>query len=61
MEIGLREPKCPIFYARHFLRALVSSMHRSAYCGAHERLQVIGLEQAESRTVALSSGLCSES
>jgi hypothetical protein len=45
----------------HFLLALASSMHRSAYRGAHERLRIIGLERAESRRVALSSGLCLES
>ena len=35
----------------HFLceAALASSMHRSTYCVAHECLEVIGLEQAESR------------
>jgi hypothetical protein len=32
-------------------------MHRSACCGAHKCLGVIGLERAESRRVALSSGL----
>jgi hypothetical protein len=30
----------PTFCARHFLRALASSMHISAYRGAHERLRV---------------------
>ena len=38
--------------------ARASSMHRSAYRGAHECLRVIGLERAESRRVSLSSGLC---
>ena len=61
MGIHPREPKCPTFCARHFLLALASSMHRSACHGAHECLRTIGLERAESRRVALSSGLCLES
>ena len=36
-------------------------MHKSGHRGAHECLRVIGLEQAESRRVPLSSGLCLES
>ena len=33
-------------------------MHKSGRHGAHECLQVMGLEQAEGRRVPLSSGLC---
>ena len=36
-------------------------MQKSGRRGAHECLRVIGLEQAENRRVALSSGLCLES
>ena len=50
----------------HFLRealfpVLADSMHKNVHRGAHECVRVIGLEQEESRGVALSSGLCLES
>ena len=61
MGIHPGEPKRTTFCARHFLWALASSMHKSGCRGAHECLRVIGLERAESRRVALSSGLCLES
>ena len=61
MGIHPGEPKRTTFCARHFLWALVSSMHKSACRGAHEYLRVMGLERAESRRVPLSSGLCLES
>ena len=32
-------------------------MHKNIHCGAHGCLQVMGLEQEESRRVALSAGL----
>ena len=61
MGIYPREPKRATFYARYVLSALESSMHKSGRCGAHECLQVMGLERAESKRVPLSSGLCLES
>ncbi len=61
MGIHPREPICPTFCARDFLLALASSMHKNAYSAAHECLRVIQLERAESRRIALSSGLCLES
>ena len=61
MGIHPGEPKRTTFCARHFLWALESSMHKSGRRGAHECLRVMGLERAESRRVALSSGLCLES
>ena len=36
-------------------------MHKSGHRGAHECLQVVGLERADSRRVPLSSDLCLES
>ena len=49
------------FLHEALLLMLANSMHKSDHRGAHERLQVIGLKRAESRRVALSSGLCLES
>ena len=43
------------------LRALADSMHKTDCHRAHECFWVIGLEQEESRRVALSSGLCLDS
>ena len=61
MGIGPREPKRSPFCARHFLRALADSMHKTGCRGAHERLRVIGLKQMDSRRVAVPAGLCLES
>ena len=49
------------FLCEALFPALVNSMHKNIQRGAHECLQVIGLEQQNSRRVALSSGLCLES
>ncbi len=41
--------------------ALADSMHKNGYHGVHGYLRIMGLERAENRKVALSSGLCLES
>ena len=61
MGISLREPKLPTFFARGTFLTLADSMYKNVHCGAHGCLRVMGLEQDESRRVALSSGLCLES
>ena len=41
----------PLFFARYYFDALVDSMQKRSYRGAHGRLRVIKLEQIDSRRV----------
>ena len=55
LGISPGKPKLPTLHETHF-RVLVDGIYKNVQRAAHGCLQIVGLEQEESRRVALSSG-----